>query len=361
MAVGKDDFLYADIHLFDGGHDFVDITTRVYNRTFASAFALDDAAVLLVGRNRHNGHFDRHGSFLYFGAAKHITVQGAALTGHDPSRGTHTMKRLPTLTDASLTLENRVATLTFQRNDVRNALTGTALIEDIVQTAAWANLNREVSVLIITGDGKAFSSGGNVKEMREKAGLFGGNPAELQEQYRQGIQRIPLAMQYLEVPTIAAVNGAAIGAGFDLCNMCDIRIGCPDTLLGETFINLGIIPGDGGAWFLQRVAGYQRAFELSLTGRLIKADEALEYGILMEVVESDALLARAGELAALIASKPPRGVRMTKRLLQAAQRMELRDLLDMSASMQAISHQTDDHVEAVNAFLDKRTPEFKGN
>ena len=142
-----------------------------------------------------------------------------------------------------LELENRVATLTFQRDDVRNALTGTALIDDIVQTVAWANQNREVSVLIITGEGKAFSSGGNVKEMREKQGIFGGAAAEIQEQYRQGIQRIPLAMHDIEVPTIAAINGAAIGAGFDLCNMCDIRIGCPDTLLGETFINLGIIPG----------------------------------------------------------------------------------------------------------------------
>jgi enoyl-CoA hydratase/carnithine racemase len=270
------------------------------------------------------------------------------------------MSQLPHLTDASIELEDRVATLTFRRDDLRNALTGTSLIDDIVQTAAWANLNREVSVLIITGEGKAFSSGGNVKEMREKRGIFGGAAAEIQEQYRQGIQRIPLAMYDIEVPTIAAVNGAAIGAGFDLCNMCDIRIGCPDTLLGETFINLGIIPGDGGAWFLQRVAGYQRAAELTLTGRLVKAEEALDYGILMEVVDREALLPRAREIAADIAAKPPRGVRMTKRLLKAAQRMELKDLLDMSASMQAISHQMVDHTEAVNAFLDKRSPDFTG-
>jgi len=143
--------------------------------------------------------------------------------------------------------------------------------------------------------------------------------------------------------------------------MCDIRIGCPETLLGETFINLGIIPGDGGAWFLQRVAGYQRAAELSLIGRLVTADEALEYGILMELVGPAALLPRALELAAQIGAKPPRGVRMTKRLLKAAQRMELRDLLDMSASMQALSHQMDDHQEAVEAFLEKRSPEFKGS
>ncbi len=270
------------------------------------------------------------------------------------------MSQLPHLTDATIELENRVATLTFRRDDVRNALTGTALSDDIVHTVAWANLNRDVSVLVLTGEGKAFSSGGNVKDMREKAGMFGGPAAEIQEQYRQGIQRIPLAMHDIEVPTIAAINGAAIGAGFDLCNMCDIRIGCPETLLGETFVNLGIIPGDGGAWFLQRVAGYQRAAELTLTGRLIQAREALDYGILMELVDSEELLTRALEIAREIAAKPPRTVRMTKRLLKASQRMELRDLLDMSASLQAISHQLDDHREAVEAFLDKREPTFRG-
>jgi enoyl-CoA hydratase/carnithine racemase len=228
------------------------------------------------------------------------------------------MSTLPALTDAKLELKDRVATLTFQRDDVRNALTGTALIDDIVDTANWVNRSDEVSVLIITGDGKGFSSGGNVKDMRDGLGLFGGSIAEMQEQYRKGIQRIPLAMDGIEVPVIAAVNGAAIGAGFDLCNMCDIRIGCPETLLGETFINLGIIPGDGGAWFLQRIVGYQRAVELTLTGRLVKAEEALQLNILMELVDSDQLLPRAQEIAAQIAAKPPRGVRMSKRLLKAA-------------------------------------------
>ena len=271
------------------------------------------------------------------------------------------MTAIPQLADASLSLKDRVATLTFERDDVRNALTGTALIDDLTRCVDWVNQSAEVSVLVITGAGKAFSSGGNVKEMRDKQGLFGGQGVAIQEQYRLGIQRIPLAMDNIEVPTIAAINGAAIGAGFDLCNMCDVRIGCPETLVGETFINLGIIPGDGGAWFLQKVVGYQRAAEMTLTGRLVTADEALEYGILLELVATDALLPRAQELAAQIAAKPPAGVRMTKRLMKAAQRMELRDLLDMSASMQALSHQMDDHDEAVAAFLDKRSPEFKGS
>ena len=157
-------------------------------------------------------------------------------------------RTLPELTDATLTLENRVATLTLNRHDVRNALTGTALVDDIIATAAWVNRCQDVSVLVITGTGSAFCAGGNVKDMAERSGDFAGDVAEVAERYRQGIQRMPLALNQVEVPIIAAVNGAAIGAGFDLANMADLRIASRKASFGETFLNLGIIPGDGGAW-----------------------------------------------------------------------------------------------------------------
>ena len=140
------------------------------------------------------------------------------------------------------------------------------------------NCTDDVSVLVLTGDGSAFSSGGNVREMSERSGIFGGSIQQIQDQYRRGIQRIPLAMEAAEVPLIAAINGPAIGAGFDLACMCDLRIGSAAAVMGETFVNLGIIPGDGGAWFLQRLVGYQRAAELTLTGRLVSAQEALALG-----------------------------------------------------------------------------------
>jgi len=266
----------------------------------------------------------------------------------------------PLLQDATLSVEKRVATLTFNRHDVRNALTGTQLIDDIVNTIQWANTSNEVSVLILTGAGSAFSSGGNIKDMQERGGDFGGDVLTVQRKYREGIQRIPLAMHQAEIPTIAAINGAAIGAGFDLTCMCDLRIGSTKALLGETFINLGIIPGDGGAWFLQRLVGYQRAVELTLTGRLVKADEAKELGLLLDVVEPDELLPRATALAEQIAAKPPQAVRFTKRLLKSAQRLPLADFLDQCASFQGMCHNTDDHLEAVNAFLEKRQGEYTG-
>ncbi len=267
---------------------------------------------------------------------------------------------VPELSDSTLEVDGRVAVLTFKRHDVRNALTGTALIDDIVQTVNWANSESALSVLIITGDGTAFSAGGNIKEMQEQSGCFGGSTISIQDQYRRGIQQIPLAIHKAEIPIIAAVNGPAVGAGFDLACMCDIRIASTKAQVGETFINLGITPGDGGAWFMQRLIGYQRAAELTLTGRVIKAEEALRLGIFLEVVEPEALLPRARELAAQMASKPPLTLRLTKRMMKLAQRSDLPDFLDLCACFQAMAHHTADHLEAVSAFLEKRTGNYRG-
>ncbi|WP_138438805.1 enoyl-CoA hydratase-related protein [Marinobacter alexandrii] len=261
------------------------------------------------------------------------------------------MTTLPQLTDALLTLDERVAVLTLNRNDLRNALTGSALIDDIVATAEWVNQCDEVSVLVITGAGSAFSAGGNIRDMAERGGDFAGDVAECADRYRKGIQRIPLALQAVEVPVIAAVNGAAIGAGFDLANMADIRIASERAKFGETFLNLGIIPGDGGAWLMQRLIGYQRAFELTMTGRVIDADEAKELGIVLTVVPDDQLMPEAMKLATRMASQPPKATRLTKRLMKMAQRMELKDFLDLCAVFQGMSHNEPEHLEAVNRML----------
>ncbi|MEC8901347.1 MAG: enoyl-CoA hydratase-related protein [Pseudomonadota bacterium] len=260
-------------------------------------------------------------------------------------------RTLPELTDATLTLENRVATLTLNRHDVRNALTGTALVDDIVATAAWVNRCQDVSVLVITGTGSAFCAGGNVKDMAERSGDFAGDVAEVAERYRQGIQRMPLALNQVEVPIIAAVNGAAIGAGFDLANMADLRIASRKASFGETFLNLGIIPGDGGAWFMQRQIGYQRAFELTLSGRVISADEALAYGVVLEVVEPEQLMEAALAHANRMAAQPPKATRLTKRLMKMAPDMELKPFLDVCAVFQGMCHNEPEHLEAVERLL----------
>lgn len=263
-----------------------------------------------------------------------------------------TTQLLPQLTDALLVLQDRVATLTLNRHDLRNALTGTSLIDDIITTTEWVNHCNEVSVLVITGAGSAFSAGGNIHDMAERGGDFAGDVAECAERYRRGIQRIPLVLQAVEVPIIAAVNGAAIGAGFDLANMADIRIASSKAKFGETFLNLGIIPGDGGAWLMQRLIGYQRAFELTLTGRVIDAAEAKELGIVMEVTAPEDLLTETQKLANRIAAQPPKATRLTKRLMKMAQKMELKEFLDLSACFQGMCHNEPEHLTAVNRMLE---------
>lgn len=259
------------------------------------------------------------------------------------------------------TQEGRIVTLTMNQDATRNAISSDEMIDAFEQAALRINRDDSVSVVILTGAGKAFSSGGNVKDMHDKLGMFGGSPVQLREGYRRGIQRIPLAMHNLEVPVIAAVNGAAIGAGCDLAMMCDMRVASTQAKFAESFAKIGIIPGDGGAWFLPRVVGMSRACEMAFTGEAVSADTALSWGMVSEVVEPEQLLVAANALAQRIAVNPPRALRMTKKLLKEGQRQSLESLLELSAAMQALAHHTDDHAEAVSAMLDKRQAQFIGN
>jgi enoyl-CoA hydratase/carnithine racemase len=265
---------------------------------------------------------------------------------------------LPALKDAMLELDGRIAVLTLNRDDVRNALTGTALVDDICAALEWANARAGVSVLILTGAGAAFSAGGNIKTMRERA--LSSTAEEMAHAYRSGIQRIPRAMNATEVALIAAVNGPAIGAGCDLANMCDIRIGSSRAQFGETFVNLGILAGDGGAWFLQRAVGVHRATELTLTGRIVKAEEARDIGLLLEVTDPERLLARSREIATVIAAKPPLAVRYAKRTLRLAREQGLEEHLESCATFQGALQKTEDHLEALAAFFEKRDGRYKG-
>lgn len=266
----------------------------------------------------------------------------------------------PAVTNCTLEIQGRTALLAFDRHDVRNALTGTKILEDLLAVTAWINRSRAVSVLVLTGNGSAFSAGGNVKDMRDRSGDFEGPVQDIEHAYRHGIQRMPRAISDLDVPVIAAVNGPAIGAGCDLACMCDIRIGGDSARFAESFVNLGIIPGDGGAWFLPRVVGMQRAAEMTYTGRMVGAGEALAVGLLLEVVPDDELRQRALELAATIAAKPPVTLRYAKRLMRMAQSMPLDQFLDTCAVYQGVAHQTDDHHEALAAFFEKRSGVYHG-
>ena len=253
-----------------------------------------------------------------------------------------------------------IRTVTLNQPERRNPISDQAMVDALCEAMADADADIGVRVVILTGAGTAFSSGGDLKQMKSGAGLRAGLPAQTRRNYKTGIQRLPLVFQALEVPVVAAVNGPAIGAGLDLATMCDIRIAAESAKFAESFVKLGIIPGDGGAWLLPRIVGFSRATELALTGEMFDARTALEYGLVSHVVPDAELMAKAREVAGTIAANPPHAVRMTKRLLREGQTAGLANILEMSAAMQSLAHATRDNGEAIDAFIEKRTPVFSG-
>lgn len=261
-----------------------------------------------------------------------------------------------------LLIERRghVALLTLNRPETRNALSGEDCFAAFEDTFEQLNEDLSVRAAVLTGAGPAFCSGGNVAEMRDRTGMFAGSPEEIAARYRAGIQRIPRAFQRLQVPIIAAVNGPAIGAGNDLACMCDIRIASEAARFAESFVKVGIVPGDGGCWFLPRVVGFARAAQMALTGETVDAAEALRIGLVSAVVPPERLLPEALALAGRIAANPPQVLRWTKQLLQQARSGTLDEALDSAGVLQGLAHHTADHAEAVAAFFEKRAPVFGG-
>lgn len=249
--------------------------------------------------------------------------------------------------------EDGVTTITLADPEVRNAITGEETLEELLDALDEAEADPNVVVVVIDAEGPAFSSGGNVKDMAAREGLFGGSPSEQVERYRETIQQLTRFLATTDLVTIASVNGPAVGAGFDLVLGCDLRFGSRNARFAHTFIEMGIIPGDGGAWLLPRVVGWQRATELALTARFITAAEAENYGVLLEVVPEDKLDDRVEEVARTIATKPRPAVVLAKRLLRQAKNMDLDGFLEFSAALQAIAHTTPEHETAVADYVEK--------
>ena len=260
----------------------------------------------------------------------------------------------------SVEREDGVVTVRMNRPETRNALTDPAQMQEFADLCSDLRRDPSAKVMILTGAGSAFCAGGNIKDMGARAGMFAGSPYALRNSYRDGIQRIPLALYELELPTIAAVNGPAIGAGLDLACMCDIRLAADSATFAESFVRLGIVPGDGGAWLLPRAIGLPRASIMAYTGDAIDATQALEWGLVAQVTPAADLLSEAHTLARRMAANPGHALRLTKRLLREGQHMSLASLLELSAGFQALAHHTEDHHEAVRAFLEKRPPQFSG-
>jgi enoyl-CoA hydratase/carnithine racemase len=249
--------------------------------------------------------------------------------------------------------EGGIITLTLNRPEKRNPISERDVVDALVEALKRVQADASARAVILTGAGSAFSSGGDLRAMEAALKERARDPSATVAYYTEGIQRIPLAFEALDVPVIAAVNGPAIGAGTDLACMCDLRIASEEARFAESFVKIGIIPGDGGAWLLPRIVGWSKACEMAFTGDPLSAQEALACGLVSQVVPKDELLMAARRLAERIAANPPLAVRATKRLLREGRFASLATLLQVSANAQAIAHTTTEHRHALAAALAK--------
>jgi len=254
-------------------------------------------------------------------------------------------------------VKDGIATLTLNRPERLNALGGT-LRQDLHDALTRAGADPEVRVMVVTGAGKGFCSGGDVKAMGEaKAGQ---RERPLLEKITPGRDRTLLAMREAPQPIIAAVNGAAAGAGMNLALGCDLRIASTAAKFTQAFVKRGLHPDWGGTYFLPRVVGMAKACEMIFTGEVIDAAEALRLGIVSRVVAPEELLPTAYEVARRIAAGPPVAIRLAKRSLYANEDLDLRGALQMETMAQNICFETEDATEGIRAFGEKRAPIFKG-
>lgn len=259
-----------------------------------------------------------------------------------------------------LEIADMVAVIRLNRPKQRNPLGQDGDGERIGDICMQIAANKTLRCAILTGNGPAFSAGGDLKAMVEKQGAFAGNGLQIREGYRQNIHQLVKALYHLPIPLIAAVNGPAIGLGNDVACLADIQIAAQNAKFGATFLKLGIIPGDGGAWLLPKIIGMSRAAQLIYTAQLIGSQTALEWGLVSQVTPDEDLMKEAWRLAEQICAQPPQALRMAKNLLRHGQSNSYEAVMDLSAAGQALLHQTQDHQEGVAAMLEKRKPEFTG-
>jgi len=249
-----------------------------------------------------------------------------------------------------------IAVITLNRPDKLNAFTTEMLL-------AWgdclleAQAREDVKVVILTGSGRGFCSGGDLGRFADKAKE---TAWRRKNDLECRVHRIPLIMETMDKPVIAAVNGVATGAGMDMALMCDMRIAAASARFAETYVRAGIFAGDGGAWYLPRLIGPAKAMELLLSARFVNADEAERIGLVNRVVPDEQLLEETLAFARQIAAQPPLAVRMMKRAVRQGMSQDLRSHLDMASSHMAVLYSTADHAEALAALAQKRPGRFEG-
>lgn len=252
-------------------------------------------------------------------------------------------------------LEEEIAIISLNRPEAKNAF-GVEMIQMLRAFFEAARQDDSVKGIILTGEGDTFCAGGDVREMAE--GKL--RSWDMKRFVWEGVHRIVLLLEDLDKPVIAAVNGAAMGAGMGLALMSDLRVCSEQALFAETFIKFGLVAGDGDAYFLPRLVGIAKALELLLIGDSLTAEQALHLGIVNKVVPHAQLIVETKSMMEKILRNPPLAVRMMKRAVYQAQNCTLRNHLDYISSQISLLTETEDHLEAAQAFLEKREPEFRG-
>jgi 2-(1,2-epoxy-1,2-dihydrophenyl)acetyl-CoA isomerase len=253
-------------------------------------------------------------------------------------------------------VKDGIATITLNRPEKLNAFTP-EMLDDWLAAYQECRDSDAVKVAVLTGAGRGFCSGGDTSRMGDSEEP---TPLATKSQLWDRIERIPLTLAEMDKPIIAAVNGVATGAGMDMALMCDFRIAAESARFAESYVKVGLVPGAGGAYFLPRVVGRAKAMELLFTGDFVNAQEALEIGLVNYVVPDDKLMEKTYEIAGRIAGNAPLSVRLIKRALTQGMNIDLRTHLDQISSHIAVVRSTEDHVEAIKAYREKRTPVYKG-
>mgnify|MGYP003574966385 CR=1 FL=1 len=262
-----------------------------------------------------------------------------------------------TFQDLLVELKDNILWITLNRPEASNAYSS-EMVKSFVDVLKFADFDKNVRVMVVTGAGKNFCAGGDIKAMKNKTGMFAGESNELREAYQTGIQQIPATIAHLKTPIIAMVNGAAVGAGCDLAAMCDLRVASTEASFAETFAKVGLVPGDGGAFFLTRLIGFGKAMEMFLTAKTFSAAEAEKMGLVNQVVLPNELKEKTMELAQRMAELPPIALQMTKKALSHAYQNDLNSHLELMAAYQGITQRSSDHFKALDGMMEKKRPTF---
>jgi enoyl-CoA hydratase/carnithine racemase len=258
------------------------------------------------------------------------------------------------------TKEDGIATITLNRPQILNAFTPT-MIEEWASAIEATRLDPEVRVLIVTGAGRGFCSGADVRSFREREHTDGNPVVEGRYWLQHSVHRVPLALRTLDKPYIAAVNGPAAGAGMDMASMADIRFASETATFTLSYVNVGIVPGDGGCYYLPRIIGVARALDLIWTGRTMEAQEALQMGYVSQVVPPDQLMDTVMSYARKLAKGPLVAMELAKRLIyEGLETNNLFKELRSAEHAMTIARATEDAKEGPRAWAEKRPPQFKG-